>query len=58
MISTETHPMFLFDILQLHHPDLQPHRCKLHLAVHTGEDDPQEHWKRVLGSREFGYNRN
>lgn len=32
--------MLLFDVLRLHHPDLDPHRCKLHLAVWNGEDDP------------------
>jgi len=32
--------MLLFEILSLHHPDLQPRRCKLHLAVWSGHDDP------------------
>ena len=32
--------MLLFDILQLHHADLDPTRCKLHIATWNGEENP------------------
>ena len=54
-------PMELFDLIQLHDPDIQPERCKLHLAVWNGRHDPLdvyraggfERWQSFQSQRNF-----